>query len=149
MNAKTMDWITGLVPKHVDEDSKTKWIVHIRDILLNAFYFNYSIVIDDLKKLFTKGELKFLLDVMNGSNMLIHENPYSDEHSMFGHMLIPNADDSFRLYPGEYESKWGVEKDIIMNKLTSLNRFQLCCMEIWIAIFWNDSENVSVDEYIM
>lgn len=49
-------------------------------------------------------------------------------------------EDSFHLYPGMYEEKWGVKKDEMLEKLKNLNGFHVACLAIWANDFWYGSE---------
>jgi len=46
------------------------------------------------------------------------------------------VDDSFVLYPSVYEKKWSVIKELMLDKLNGLTRFQLAALEIWAGSFW-------------
>lgn len=152
MHEATMEFIQSLIPRDRDMEENPKYredyIKNLQDILLNAFHFNYSVVMKELKQIFTSGELKCILDVMNGSNMLVFEHPDAPGSAMFGQMVVPNVEDSLRLYPGEYEQKWEFKKDEMLSKVGSLSRFQSCCLELWAAIFWNDPNGIDVNDYV-
>ena len=87
--------------------------------------------INIVKQKFTRSELSMMLDVINST--------YIDPHTI-SRVLIANVDDSFRLYPGQYEEKWQVKKDEMLPKLESLNEFQASSLAIWASDFWYGSE---------
>src|SRR3990167_2846124 len=90
--------------------------------------------INIVKQKFTRGELSMILDVMNGT--------YINPHTL-SRVLSANVENSFKLYPGQYEAKWQVKKDEILPKLESLNEFQASCLAIWAEgenDFWYGSE---------
>jgi len=53
-----------------------------------------------------------------------------------GQNLPLSIHDSFRLYPGQYEKAWGVDAEEFTGKLGRLTRFQMACLELWGASFW-------------
>ena len=91
----------------------------------------YQETINIVKQKFTRDELSMMLDVMNGT--------YIDPHTI-SRVLIANVEDSFKLYPGQYEEKWQVKKEEMLPKLESLNEFQASCLAIWANDFWYGSE---------
>jgi hypothetical protein len=49
--------------------------------------------------------------------------------------------DSFRLYPGSHEKKWGKHGEVnqagMMAKINACTRIELIVLEIWAAGFWS------------
>jgi len=70
-----------------------------------------------------------LLDIMNGT--------YLDSFSIrAGAGLDASVFDSFALYPGTYEEKWGVDKTAMLEKVRKLDDWQVACLAIWAVDFW-------------
>ena len=91
----------------------------------------YQETINSIKQKFTRGELCMMIDILNGTYL----DPYTIEIC-----LIASVEDSFNLYEGMYEEKWGVKKDEMLEKLQTLNGFHLACLAIWANDFWYGSE---------
>lgn len=89
----------------------------------------YDETVESLKRHFTPEELYMVLDVMNGTHLL------SISGTMGQHAPL-NVYDSFRLYPGEYEKKWNVNKDQLLEKFKQLDHWHIAILEIWCARFW-------------
>lgn len=103
----------------------------------------YQEEINLLRQIFTRGELCMLIDILNGT--------YLDPHTLPS-AIKASAEDSFSLYPGQYEEKWDIEKQGILEKLRRLNAFQAACLAIWANDFWYGSEKgagtLDLDRYI-
>ena len=99
---------------------------------LSLFPNAYTRTLVELRGVFTQGELNFFIDIMNGTIALMA----GQASGLFGQHLPLSASDSFDLYPGMYEDKWGVKKDLVMAKLEGLTVFQLMAIELWSALFW-------------
>jgi hypothetical protein len=100
----------------------------------------------EMRGTFTRGELWMILDVMNGHAM----NTFGQWATAGRHINI-SIQDSFALYPGMYEEKWGVDKDLI-DKLLNLSRWQCACLEIWVSGFWHHTsapEKFDGEAYVM
>jgi hypothetical protein len=91
----------------------------------------YQQALSEIRGRFSAGELKMLIDVANGSALLIFSGS-----GVVGSNLILSVDDSFRLYPGSFEGKWAIEWRPMMAKMEALTRFQLTALEIWAGSFW-------------
>jgi hypothetical protein len=90
----------------------------------------------------TAGELKLLLDIYN-STML---TPMALDRDS----LDLQVRDSFTLYPGMYEDKWGVDKSML-DKISKLSNFQAACLQIWAVEFWGAgcyTEDDSINLYV-
>ncbi|MCF8094462.1 MAG: hypothetical protein K9J79_03785 [Desulfobacteraceae bacterium] len=101
---------------------------------LEEMPYLYRRTIAELRGRLDRGELMMILDVMNGA-------VFTDGFGMSGQYLPIAIQDSFDLYPGQYENKWEVEKKTLMGKLQSLYRFQVACLEMWAGGFWNLPRN--------
>jgi len=100
----------------------------------------------ELAGVFSSGELCMLLDVENaGTDFLV-------SYSSLGVMksLLLGAQDSFDLYPGSFEDKWGTSKEQFLPKLAQLTAFQEVCLKIWVARFWDltGEQTPDTDEYV-
>lgn len=93
---------------------------------------------------FTPGELKMFLDIYNGT----HLNPVSIQH---GAGLELSVSDSFDLYPGMYEAKWGTDKTAMLTKIRELTDWQAACLVIWACDFWQSGayeQEDAINRYI-
>jgi hypothetical protein len=105
----------------------------------------YQATLTELRGQLTKGELSMILDIMNGT-MFFHGHG-----GMAGQYLRIGIQDSFDLYPGVYEDKWKTDKTKFMGKLQAMTRFQVACLELWAAGFWNQhivGNGVDMNEWI-
>jgi hypothetical protein len=91
----------------------------------------------ELRGKFTRGELSMILDVLNGSMALMAYVQSGSIGQSIGLSLL----DSFEIYPGMYEEKWGVDKKEMMGKIETLTQFQRACLEVWAAFFWQGDYN--------
>lgn len=87
----------------------------------------YDDTVEALKRSFAPGELLMILDVMNGTHLM---------GGLMGQQVGPNVEDSFSLYPGLYEDKWGVERAPLVEKLAGLDAWQRASLEVWASRFW-------------
>lgn len=90
----------------------------------------------ELRGKFTKGELSMIVDVLNGHGMTMRMSPMTP-----GQHIGLSVSDSFELYPGAYEEKWGVDKAHMVEALSGLTSFQLAALEYWAAMFWEGDFN--------
>jgi len=98
--------------------------------VLGSFQGMYQAAISELRGKFTAGELKMMIDVANGSALLV------SGAGIVGSNLVFSVEDSFRLYPGVFEQKWSIEWKPMMAKMGSMSSFQLTALEIWAGSFW-------------
>jgi hypothetical protein len=96
--------------------------------VLDVFPALYSQALREMRGKFIQGELSMLLDVQNGTIITIP--------GAAGRALLLNVADSFDLYPGVYEEKWGVDGPALNEKLKTCTSFQLLVLEIWCGMFW-------------
>ena len=87
---------------------------------------------------FTNGELSMMIDVLNGTII--------DEGSV-KHVLKANIEDSFLLYPGMYQEKWGLDGSILIEKICILTNEARIWLTIWAREFW-DIEDLDLESYI-
>ena len=66
--------------------------------------------------------------------------PFLGQRASAGTFLVPNVIDSFALYPGVYEEKWGVTRKELTVNLCSLTLFERVAMELWAAYFWGSED---------
>jgi hypothetical protein len=96
--------------------------------MLNLVRLFHETVIH-VRFVFTSGELSMILD--------IYKDAYPDAASIgSGAGLVQSVEDSFSVYPGTYEAKWGVEKDPMLKKIGALDEWQAACLAIWASDFW-------------
>lgn len=93
----------------------------------------YDETVEELKRVFLPSEMMMLLDVMNGTLL---------NSGLMGQQVAANVGDSFALYPGLYEEKWGVQRDLMEIKLAHLNAWQLGVLEVWAERAW---ESISAE----
>jgi len=99
----------------------------------------YGQTVEQLRGRFDARELRMVLDVMNG----VFLEPHTVETA-----VVADIADSFQLYPGVYEEKWGVEQEVMMEKITSLSPWEAACLACWAAEFWRLTDR-DLDGYIM
>ena len=93
----------------------------------------------DMKGKFTAGEIKLMIDVMNGT-MLSPE--------MAGQHLPINVTDGIAL--DGLDEKWGVDAVQLNRALAGMSTPELMILEIWIKGFWHavKDHGQDMDEYI-
>lgn len=143
--------LKAIAPK-IDERA-AKWIADTFPTLnagatwlLNEIPHLYAVTLHGLRErgTFSSGELKMVLDVLNGHGNLLAFGGTG----LAGQHIVLSIEDSFKLYPGSYEEKWGIENASgFVDRLSKLTRWELCCLEIWAAGFWAKHKELDVDEY--
>jgi len=93
---------------------------------------------DIARRKFTAGEQSMLLDIFNGTLLT---------PGILGQHIIAQVEDSFRLYPGEYEGKWSVDKTEMTEKINALDRYDAALLELWAVGFWHLNPE-AVDDYL-
>jgi len=94
----------------------------------------YQVALGEMRGMFTRGELNMILDVLNGHGALL---AYSSPAGLVGQHITLSIVDSFKLYPGSYEDKWGIDDPKgFVDRLAQRSRWDLACLEIWAARFW-------------
>ena len=96
---------------------------------------------EEARRKFTQGEQSMLIDIYNGTMLT---------PGLLGQTLSAQVEDSFRLYPGIYEDKWGVEQKEMLEKIRALPRLSAAFLELWAVGFWtiNTSEAGQLEDYI-
>lgn len=96
---------------------------------------------DMARRKFTRGEQSMLIDIFNGTALT---------PGILGQHLIASVEDSFNLYPGQYEEKWSVNQKEMIDKITSLDPVNAIFLELWAVGFWavNTSEAGQMEEYL-
>lgn len=112
--------------------------------ILEEFPALYGMTLAEMRGKFTRGELCMILDVLNGHGTIL---AYGGS-GLAGQHVGLSIYDSFRLYPGMYEEKWDVAADSLNGKLSECTRWQLVCLEVWAAGFWEEAHrDTSPDEW--
>lgn len=113
--------------------------------VLDAFPTIFMATLAEVRGVFSVGELSMILDVLNGHGTLL---AYGGA-GLSGQYIVPSIADSFHLYPGAYEEKWGIsDPDGFIQRLAGLTRAQALCLEIWAAGFWEKKYlDTPVEEY--
>lgn len=93
------------------------------------------------RKNLTLNEQKMLIDIYNGTLLTPH---------LLGRTMLAEVEDSFNLYPGVYEEKWGVNKDEMLEKIKNLDTLSAALIELWAVNFWetNDDNSISLEDYL-
>lgn len=106
----------------------------------------YRSALAEMKGKFSRGELGMILDVLNGYAGITTMGGWG----FVGRGILLEIQDSFRLYPGSYESKWEIsDGNDFMRRLSELPRFHLAVLEIWAGAFWEKHYiDTDLDEYI-
>lgn len=97
-----------------------------------------SQAMDMTRRKFTAGEQSMLLDIFNGTFLT---------PGILGQHITAQVEDSFRLYPGEYEGKWGVDKTAMLEKINALDKYDSALVELWAVGFWQINPG-EIDKYI-
>lgn len=110
--------------------------------IIEELPYLYRVALSEMRGRLDRGELMMIIDVMNGA-------VFTEGYGMAGQYLRIAIQDSFDLYPDVYERKWEVDKKRFMSKLQQMHRFQIACLELWAAGFWNQSEKMtSYEEWL-
>ena len=90
---------------------------------------------------FTRGEQSMLIDIFNGTALTA---------GILGQHLTAQVEDSFNLYPGMYEEKWGINQKEMIDKIISLDPLSAIFLELWAVSFWaiNTSEPGQLEDYL-
>ena len=96
---------------------------------------------DMARRKFSQGEQSMLIDIFNGTAL---------PPNILGQHLTAQVEDSFRLYPGQYEKKWSVTEKEMMDKIISLDPATAIFLELWAVGFWaiNTSEPGELEDYL-
>jgi hypothetical protein len=92
---------------------------------------------DTARRKFTRGEQLMLIDIFN-STMLTP--------GILGQHLTAQIEDSFALYPGQYEEKWEVNQKEMMEKIVSLTPADAIFLELWAVGYWAVADPISTGE---
>jgi len=114
--------------------------------VLDAFPTFYSQTLSEMRGIFSRGELCMIMDVLNGHGTLLLA--FGTSSGLIGQHINLSIADSFDLYPGQYQDKWDIpDAQDFMRRLSERSRWQLVCLEIWAAGFWEQHESITPDEY--
>lgn len=118
--------------------STNKGATFICDLFPDAYH---RTMLKEIKGVFSQGELGVILDLMNGTIL--------DPASMAGQWILPNLEDAFFLDPGMYEEKWEIKDSTDMvRRFKALTIFQKICMEVWVSRFWENCDDINLQEYL-
>ena len=85
----------------------------------------------------TPGEMGMICDVCNPGFRVFREHAaYCDE--LVAASLLTDVADSFRLYPGTYEEKWGIDSELIQ-KLSRMPLPELIEIANRVDAFWEQT----------
>ncbi len=87
---------------------------------------------DQARRKFSRGEQSMLIDIFNGTILT---------PGLLGQHLIAQVEDSFDLYPGTYEEKWGASRQEMIDKIISLAPVSAAFLELWAVGFWALNQN--------
>ena len=112
--------------------------------ILEEFPHLYRATLAELRGQFSRGEIGMILDVLNGHGMVLSYGGFG----LAGQHIRLSIADSFALYPGSFEAKWECDKTL-NDKLAALSRWQLACLEVWAAGFWEKNHlDTTLEDYI-
>lgn len=94
---------------------------------------------DQARKKFCREEQLMFIDIFNGTALTA---------GILGQHLTAQVEDSFNLYPGIYEEKWGTSKKDMLDKIMSLDRYEAALVELWAVGFWALSKEDALESYI-
>lgn len=101
----------------------------------------FTQVCDTARRQLAINEQKMLIDILNGTML----NP-----QILGQHLIAQVEDSFSLYPGIYEEKWGVNREEMLTKIKSLDSLSAALVELWAVGFWDINRDAGdLEAYIL
>jgi hypothetical protein len=88
---------------------------------------------DMARRNFSRGEQMMLIDIFNGTILT---------PGILGQHIIAQVEDSFALYSGMYEEKWGVDRKEMEEKIRALDILTATWLELWAVGFWalNDAD---------
>ncbi len=81
----------------------------------------------------TPREMAFIADVKNPG----FELDWQLGEAMVVQSLRISVEDSFRLYPGTYEQKWGIDREEMLNKLREMTDVQILDAARQVDAFWD------------
>lgn len=96
---------------------------------------------DMARRKFTRGEQSMLIDIFNGTALT---------PGILGQHLTAQIEDSFADIPGEYEQKWGVNRQEMVDKIVSLDPASAIFLELWAFGFWaiNTGQAGALESYL-
>ena len=98
-----------------------------------------SSAMDMARRNFTRGEQSMLIDIFNGMALT---------PGILGQHLTVQIEDSFYLYPGQYEEKWGVNRLEMYDKIKALSALDAIFLELWAVGFWALGDGSLLDSYL-
>lgn len=82
-------------------------------------------------------EMAMVCDVCN-PGFEMERATWDNNPEMLAMTIRANVEDSFRLYPGAYEYKWGVSKDTMLKKLWEMTPAELAGVADQVDQFWKE-----------
>jgi len=102
-------------------------------LILESWPTIYTATLSELRGVFSEPELKLMLDVCNGLALT--------GRLVGSHLLLEVADGCVL---NGADTKWAVDREVLVGKLRPLLRAQCAALECWAAAFWageyNDTE---------
>ena len=100
-----------------------------------------SQAMDAARRKFSRGEQSMLIDIFNGTALT---------PGILGQHLAVQVEDSFDLYPGVYEEKWGADKKEMLVKIGGLSPLESALVELWAVGFWAiNGEGITLESYLL
>lgn len=84
----------------------------------------------------TPREMAMICDVCNPGFEFTREIHAGYENDMVATMLRANVQDSFSMYPGEYEKKWKIDRERLLTKLREMTTEELNAIANQVDEFW-------------
>lgn len=86
----------------------------------------------------TPAEMAMVCDVANPGFKWQREI-WGNNPDMLALMIRAEVEDSFRLYPGSYEQKWGIDRQEFIQKLWEMTAEELATVAGQVDQFWQES----------
>lgn len=110
-------------------------------LCLESFPDLVETTLNELKGKLEKNELGMILDVEGDGLQFVLSGSLPSVIA-----IKANVYSAFQLYPGSYEERWKVEKDVLNQKLSALSFFQEFCLKLWCCWF-HDDKNSNFETY--
>ncbi len=96
---------------------------------------------DAARRKLSRGEQLMLIDIYNGTIL-------SPAH--LGSGLLAQVADALADVPGQYEAKWSVDGEAMLQKIRSLSQLDAALIELWAAGYWqlHDTVEDSLNAYL-
>jgi len=96
---------------------------------------------DAARRKLSRGEQLMLIDIYNGTIL-------SPAH--LGSGLLAQVADALADVPGQYEAKWSVDGEAMLQKIRSLSQLDAALIELWAAGYWQLHDTIpdSLNAYL-